>query len=135
MEGIKVDGNDIFAVYAAMTEAVQRARAGKGPTLIECFTYRLADHTSSDDAAKYRKQGEVALWAKKDPIPRLKKYLTTTKLWDEAKEKQLRATIQQEINEAVEAYEKSPPPKVDDMFLYMYKKIPGALQEQLDSIR
>ena len=74
-EGIQVDGNDIIAVYSVMREAVQKARQGKGPTLIECFTYRMSDHTTADDAKRYRAQKEVDEWKKKDPIMRLEKFL------------------------------------------------------------
>lgn len=75
-EGIQVDGNDIFAVYLATKEALERARAGNGPTLIECVTYRIGDHTTADDASRYRSQDEVEQWRKKDPIDRLRNYMT-----------------------------------------------------------
>src|SRR3989344_4410478 len=71
MKAMQVDGNDIFAVYKATKEAIDNARKGKGPTFIECVTYRVTDHSTSDDATKYRKQREVELWKKKDPIDRL----------------------------------------------------------------
>src|SRR3990172_4961654 len=72
-EGIQVDGNDVFSVYKATQEALDHARSGGGPTLIECLTYRMGDHTTADDAARYRNPEEVAEWKKKDPIERLKK--------------------------------------------------------------
>ena len=78
--GVQVDGNDVFAVYSAMTTAVDRARNGEGPTLIECFTYRLTDHTTSDDAKKYRPESEVREWEKKDPLPRFENYLLQEKI-------------------------------------------------------
>src|SRR3989344_8083214 len=79
-EGIKVDGNDVFAVYKASDYALKKARAGKGPTLIECFTYRMSDHTTADDAKKYRGEKEVEEWKKKDPISRSEKYLKAKKI-------------------------------------------------------
>src|SRR4029453_2146309 len=73
--GIQVDGNDLLAVYAATRDAVDRARAGEGPTLIECVTYRLGVHTTADDPTKYRSDDEVKAWEKKDPMTRLVPYL------------------------------------------------------------
>ncbi|HHT9152647.1 MAG TPA: thiamine pyrophosphate-dependent enzyme, partial [Candidatus Hypogeohydataceae bacterium YC40] len=75
IKGIQVDGNDVFAVYKAAKEALNRARAGKGPTFIECVTYRLGDHTTADDSSRYRSREEVEQWRKKDPIERLRRYM------------------------------------------------------------
>ena len=75
MPGIQVDGNDVLAVYAAASEAVERARSGGGPTLIECVTYRLAMHTTADDPKRYRTDAEVEEWRRKDPITRFQNYL------------------------------------------------------------
>ena len=72
--GVQVDGNDVFAVYKVTKEAIERARRGEGPTLIEAVTYRLGNHTTSDDYKHYRKEEEVEVWKKKDPVKRLKKY-------------------------------------------------------------
>lgn len=80
MRGIVVDGNDALAVYAATKEAVDYAREGKGPSIIECYTYRMGPHTTSDDPSKYRSDSEVEAWAKKDPIQRLEKYLIDKKV-------------------------------------------------------
>lgn len=135
IEGIQVDGNDIFAVYKAMSEAVARAKGGKGATLIECFTYRLGDHTTSDDATRYRSDKEVKFWEKKEPVLRLRNYLIKAKLWNEQKEKELLQKIEIDINKAVEEAEKMPPPTVEDMFLYMYKELTPALKEQMESAK
>src|SRR3954465_10729286 len=86
MPTIKVDGNDLFAVYKAHKEAVDRARAGGGPSFIECATYRLGDHTTADDARRYRPPQELATWAKKDPLVRTRKYLESKGLWDDAQQ-------------------------------------------------
>jgi pyruvate dehydrogenase E1 component alpha subunit len=81
--GIRVDGNDVMAVHAVTTEALERARAGEGPTLVEAFTYRMGAHTTSDDPTRYRIAAEVEEWKLKDPIARLKAYLARTGLADE----------------------------------------------------
>ncbi len=82
--GVQVDGNDVFAVYRATNEALMRAREGGGPTFIECLTYRLGDHTTADDASRYRSPEQVEQWKKKDPIERLRKYLEKGGLWNKA---------------------------------------------------
>ena len=86
--GIKVDGNDVFAMYRATKEAIERAKKGI-PTLIEAFTYRMSDHTTSDDAKKYRSDKEVKFWKKKDPIDRLRKYMINKRLWIKEYEQEL----------------------------------------------
>ncbi len=135
MEGIQVDGNDVFAVYSATQHAVQKARAGKGPTLIEMFTYRMADHTTADDATKYRSAKEVKKWAKKDPIDRLRKYLLREKLWSKKDEEKMRKEIEKYIENEVAQAEKMPPPALDDIFQYMYKEMTPQQKEQLDYIK
>jgi len=82
VEGIQIDGMDIFAVYKATKDAIEKARAGKGPTLIEAYTYRLCDHSTSDDASRYRSKEELEAWTKKDSIERLEKYMRSKKLLD-----------------------------------------------------
>src|SRR3989338_1355268 len=123
IEGIQVDGNDVFSVYKAVSDAVKRAREGKGATLIECFTYRLSDHTTSDDATRYRSEKEVKIWEKKDPITRLKSYMMKNKIWSEEKEKKLLDDIESQINKAIEESEKMPAPTIEDMFNYMFKEL------------
>ena len=132
IQGIKIDGNDIFAVYKTVSEAVKKAREGKGPTLIECFTYRLSDHTTSDDATRYRTTKEVKVWEKRDPILRLKNYLIKSKKWSEEKEKELIAEAEEQVTKATEEAEKIVPPTIEDMFRYMYKEMTPNLKEQLD---
>jgi len=135
IEGIQVDGNDILAVFKATQEALQRAKAGKGATLIECVTYRLGDHTTADDASRYRDKKEVEEWSKKDPIIRTRRYLEKIKEWDENKEKELMKKVSEKINEAVKKYEKIEDPNAEDMFKYMYKEMPWYLQEQLEEVK
>jgi pyruvate dehydrogenase E1 component alpha subunit len=133
--GVLVDGNDALAVYAAVREAVGRARAGAGPTLIEAFTYRLADHTTSDDAAKYRDAGDVAAWEKKDPIDRFRIHLKARGLWDEAFEKSVRESANETVEKAVTEAEAMPPAPLEDLFAYTYASMPPSLREQLEEAR
>ena len=128
--GIQVDGNDVLAMYVATSDAVKKARAGKGPTLIEAFTYRIQMHTTADDPTKYRSSKEVEAWKKKDPIDRFRKYLEHKKLWNAAKEKKLREALQAEIDEQLASAEQEVA-KVEDMFQYTYDKMTPQLDEQL----
>ncbi len=110
--GIQVDGNDVLAVYAASREAVDRARAGGGPTLVECVTYRLGVHTTSDDPTKYRSEEEVTAWERKDPLTRFSAYLEKKNLLEAGLDQQ----IDEEIARAVQAFESAPPPDPLKMF-------------------
>ncbi len=102
MPGIQVDGNDILAVYAAAQEAVERARSGGGPTLIECVTYRLMMHTTADDPKRYRSDEEVEQWSKRDPLIRFEKYLMDKGLLSEEKRNQVESEVLDEIQAAVD---------------------------------
>ncbi len=130
--GVLVDGNDVLAVYAAVREAVGRARTGGGPTLIEAFTYRLADHTTSDDAAKYRDAEDVAAWEKKDPVDRFQAHLKVRGLWDEAFEKSVQESAAATVEKAVAEAEAMPPASLEDLFAYTYASMPPDLKAQLD---
>jgi pyruvate dehydrogenase E1 component alpha subunit len=118
--GIQVDGNDVLAVYAASREAVDKARAGQGPTLIECVTYRLGVHTTADDPTKYRADEEVKAWEQKDPLTRFRAYLEKKKLLDGAVEDQVDA----EIARAVERFEAMPAADPLGMFDHAYAELP-----------
>ena len=131
IEGIQVDGNDIFAVYKATREALERASAGNGPTLIECFTYRMGDHTTADDAKRYRNQKEVDDWKEKDPIDRLRKYMVKNKLWTDIDEKKLQNNAKNMVDAAIEAFEKIPGPEKNDMFNYVFEKPTKQMEEQM----
>ncbi len=134
-EGIRVDGNDILAVYSATAAALKKAYAGKGPTLIECYTYRLGNHTTSDDASKYRSDAEVAAWRKKDPVPRFRKFLEAKKIWNAKKEGELLARVDKQVSAAVNEYEAVPKASYEDIFKYVYSEQPQYLQQQLDDYR
>lgn len=128
--GIQVDGNDLFAVHAVTAEAVARARNGLGATLIEAVTYRLGDHTTSDNATKYRPKEDVELWKPKDPLLRFKKFLQSKGLLDGKFEKEIIAGGEKIISAAVEKAESTPPPNPAEMFDYLYETSTPALQEQ-----
>ena len=110
MPGVAVDGNDVLAVYGVMAAAVQRARAGDGPSLIEAETYRYYAHTSDDDDKVYRSAEEVELWRRKDPILVLKQYLVESRLLDEELEDRIEREVTQEVAAAVKEADEAPEP-------------------------
>ncbi len=130
--GIQVDGNDILAVYSAAREAVQRARDGGGPTLIECVTYRLQMHTTADDPKRYRSDEEVEVWRKRDPIPRFQTYLMDKGIFSEEDVKTLEASIKDEIQQAVDRAEERMKALGAPltMFDHAYATTPPHLEEQ-----
>ena len=132
MPGVKVDGNDARAVYAAAKEAIERARSGGGPTLIEAETYRMGAHSSSDDPTRYRDQAEVDAWAKRDPIERFHKELVAEGLWDERQEAALREELLAEVNQAIATVEAAPEPELETLFDDVYAELPWNLREQRD---
>lgn len=138
MPGIKVDGNDVLAVYAASKEAVERARSGGGPTLVECLTYRYTPHTTADDPSRYRSDEETQRWIAKEPLIRFEKYLKNKKVLTDADLKQMDEEIEARINQAIVTAEEAckKPPLSDPlvMFDYLYKDLPPHLQEQRDEL-
>jgi pyruvate dehydrogenase E1 component alpha subunit len=130
--GIQVDGNDVFAVFRATHEALERARAGNGPTLIECLTYRMGDHTTADDSSRYRSRDEVEQWKRKDPIERLRKHLEKVGLWNKSYDQAVRAEAKAKVEAAVQEEEGFPPSDPLDMFRFTYQDLPVHLREQLD---
>jgi TPP-dependent pyruvate/acetoin dehydrogenase alpha subunit len=135
--GIQVDGNDILAVYAAAKQAVDRARSGEGPTLIECVTYRMSVHTTADDPKRYRKDEEVEAWAKRDPLTRFQKYLRDKQLLTEKKIDNLEDEIKQEIKEAVSRFEDAAKSYEDSlaMFDHAWAELPSYTQEQKEELK
>jgi pyruvate dehydrogenase E1 component alpha subunit len=134
MPGVRVDGNDILAVYRACKEAVDRARKGDGPTLIETVTYRMGSHSSSDDAARYRDADEYAAWQKRDPIVRFRAYLEKKGLWDEAFEKEVTESSRQSINDAIKKAEALPNPGPETLFDDVFMNLSPQLREQRDEL-
>ena len=130
IEGRRVDGNDVIAVYATVKRLVDEARSDFKPALVELVTYRMDDHTTADDASRYRTEEMVAPWRVKDPIDRMRKYLSARQGWDEAKETQLVEQVTAEIEQFVQEYERRPHPQPTNMFDHMYADMPWHLQEQ-----
>jgi pyruvate dehydrogenase E1 component alpha subunit len=131
MPGVRVDGNDVFALYAATREAVDRARAGGGPTLIEAVTYRLGAHGTSDDPHRYRDEAEVATWAARDPLARLETWLAAAGILEEGARRRTEAELTEQIRAAIEAEEAVPAPARRSLIEDVYVHPPAALEEQL----
>ncbi len=134
MPGISVDGNDILAVYKATKEAADRARNGEGPTLIECVTYRMGPHSSSDDPTRYRDEATYQLWAKRDPIDRFRQYLTDKKIWSDKQQDALQTELKALLADAVERAEAQPPPSIEDLFNDVYKELTPQLLRQREAM-
>lgn len=132
MEGIQVDGNDIFAMYNATKKAIDKARDGGGPTLIEAYTYRLGAHTTSDDPSKYRTDEEVEPWLAKDPLIRFENYLRNEKLIDDKWLEETRAELEKEVGDTFESIEDKSDTEVEDIFKYHYETMPPQLEEQMN---
>jgi len=136
--GIRVDGNDVLAMYVASAEAVERARAGKGPSLIEGLTYRVTPHTTADDPKKYRSEEEVKEWVNRDCLLRFSKYLVKKGVYSEADLKKVDEEVDAKIKEAVKRFEELAKSEelLDPMamFDYTYADIPPFLQEQRDEL-
>lgn len=135
MEGIRVDGNDILAVYRATKEAVDRAREGKGPTLIEAVSYRISSHSSSDDATRYVPKEELEAWRRKDPIQRFQRYLERKRSWDQAWADQIQESLKQDIAEAVKTAEAVGKPKLESMIHDVYAKPTAQQREQINEVK
>ena len=130
IEGIRVDGNDVFAVFKVVKDAIAKARAGKGSTLIECLTYRIESHTTADDWKKYRDTAEVEKWKQKDPVARLRKYMEDEGIWNEDYEKKLWDDAKAKVTEATRKFESVSPLTPLDMFENVYEELPPEIEEQ-----
>ncbi|MGK9167694.1 pyruvate dehydrogenase (acetyl-transferring) E1 component subunit alpha [Inquilinus limosus] len=133
--GEQVDGNDVIAVRAAAEEAIETARTGGGPRLIEAVTYRLGDHTTADDAARYRPPDEVQARWKEEPIARLRACLVGRQAWDKAAEEQLSAECQRRIEAAIERYLAIGPRPPETMFDHLYAELPRSYVAQRDELK
>lgn len=134
IEGIQVDGNDVIAVYKATMDALKRAKNGEGPTLIESFTYRMSDHTTSDDAKRYRTDKEVTEWREKDPIQRLKKYMQSQKIWTESYQESVEKKAKEQVEAAVVEFEKTTPPAPEDIFQFTYAKVSPTMERHRETM-
>ncbi|MCA9279971.1 MAG: pyruvate dehydrogenase (acetyl-transferring) E1 component subunit alpha [Phycisphaeraceae bacterium] len=135
MPGIQCDGNDIFAVYKVAKEAIERARNGGGPTLIEAFTYRLGDHTTADDARRYRDAKELEAWQAKDPIIRTRNWLTERDLWNDEMQQQMDERAKKIVDEVVKAATEIEKPESADFFNDMFAEMPDSLRRQRDTMQ
>ena len=132
--GVIVDGNDVFAVRAAVTDALDRARAGNGGTLIECQTYRLGDHTTADDASRYRDAEEVSPHWREEPIVRLRKHLVADHRWSKDEEEALLRDCDARVNAAADAYLAIEPEPPRAMFDHLYAELPADLAAQAEEV-
>jgi 2-oxoisovalerate dehydrogenase E1 component subunit alpha len=133
--GEQVDGNDIIAVRAAADEAIAAARAGEGPRLIEALTYRLGDHTTADDAARYRPPEEVEARWKEEPIARLRAYLISQKVWGKTEEERLSAECEERVAAAIARYLATGPRPPETMFDHLYAELPRAYAGQRNEVK
>ncbi len=131
---LRVDGNDALAVLASVREACRRARQGHGPSFIECVTYRLGAHSTSDDPARYRSAAELEAWRLLDPVPRLRRNLEARGYWDEAQERQLEQDVLTEISSAIAEAESDEMPARESLFDDVYQRLPWHLREQRDAL-
>jgi pyruvate dehydrogenase E1 component alpha subunit len=132
--GVQVDGNDVIAMRQTTETALDRARAGDGPTLLEAQTYRLADHTTADDASRYRDKSEVEARLAAEPLVRLRRYLTSIGAWSKADETALKNACDSEIDAAVEAYLATPPQAPETMVDHLFATLPADLAAQRAAI-
>ncbi len=130
---LQVDGNDLIAVLEAMRRATERARKGEGASVIEFMTYRLHDHTTADDARRYRGEDEVKAAWKIEPMIRLRKYLTDAKVWDEKKEKAWLEECGKQVDIEINAYLETPVQPIEAMFDYLYADMPADLMAQREA--
>jgi pyruvate dehydrogenase E1 component alpha subunit len=132
--GVRVDGNDLFAVASVVKRAVERGARGEGPTLIEAITYRMGGHSTSDDPDRYRASDALEPWTSRDPIGRVRAYLEKHNQWDGAAEERLIAGIDQQFREAVQTAERTPPPPLDSLFEDVYARPSWNLTEQRNAL-
>ena len=133
VDGIQVDGNDILAVIKAVEEALEKARNGE-PVLIEAVTYRLEDHTTSDDSTRYRDEEEVEEWKEKDPLKRFREYLKEHGIWNEELEA-FEEEAEEKVNDAAEKAMDADEPEFDELFDYVYDEMPEMLQKEKEQLR
>ena len=135
MATIRVDGNDVLAVYNAVAAARNLCVEEVRPVLIEAMTYRVGHHSTSDDSTAYRSVDEVKYWHQKDhPIVRLRKYMEHRSWWDDGREQEWRESCKKQVMDALTQAEKRPKPSIDEMFRDVYDEMPEALSQQRDSL-
>lgn len=135
MPTVQADGNDLFAMHQVTLEAVERARSGQGPSFIEALTYRLGDHTTADDARRYRPAEELDAAHGRDPMVRTRKYLEARGLWNARQQARSDERARTLVHDVVQVAMNAPPPSPDDIFNYMYAELPPDLQRQKQTLR
>lgn len=135
MPTIQIDGNDIFATYKATKDAADRARKGGGPSFIEAVTYRMGDHTTADDARRYREDAEVASWQSKDPLIRIRKYMESKGLWNDKQQTELKERAVRIVDEVAKTALEIEKPVTADFFNDMFAELPTDLLRQRDTMR
>jgi pyruvate dehydrogenase E1 component alpha subunit len=131
IDGLQVDGNDVVAVHQVVQSSLAKARRGDGPTLIEALSYRLGDHTTADDATRYRDSEVINAQWEYEPLLRLRRYLMRMNVWDKAQDEQLGRACRAQVEQAVDEYLAIPPPDTSAMFDHLYEVLPTAMREQL----
>ena len=132
--GEQIDGNDVIATKACLEDALARARAGGGPSLVEAVTYRLGDHTTADDARRYRDDQDVSAHWKQEPISRLRNFMVGQDCWGKDQEEDLIRSCREEVEEAAALYESRSPQPVESMFDWLYETLPDSLKEQRQAL-
>jgi len=135
MDCLRCDGNDLFAVVHCMKQAIASGRDNNRPTFIEAVTYRLGDHTTADDARRYRDADEVELWKARDPISRIKNYMKSRKIWDDTQQAKLDEEADEAVSSAVRRAEGIEAPSKEDIFNWMFAELPESLALQRDTMR
>jgi pyruvate dehydrogenase E1 component alpha subunit len=130
-----VDGNDLVAVWKSAQEAVERARKGEGPTLLEAMTYRMAPHTTSDDPSRYRTEDEASEWIGRDPVKRMRTALTHLKLWDDEKEEALLGELRAELEAAVKRADEAPTPQPEAIVEHVFETMTPDQQRAWEVLR
>jgi len=136
IDGVQVDGMDPLAVYSVTKAAVEKARDPETdrprPTLIEAIQYRFGAHTTADDPTVYRDDDEVESWKRKDPIPRLERYLRSEGVLDDERVAEIETAVETRVAEAIEAAESEVRPKPQEMFEHAYAELPPELERQYE---
>lgn len=132
MPGVRVDGNDVLAVYMVAREAVDWARSGSGPVFLELVTQRMGPHSTADDPTRYRDPGLLEPWKKRDPLTRYRRYLESRGLWSEEDDRRAFQEADDRLSEALARVEQVPPPTPESMFADVYHELPWHLAEQRD---
>lgn len=133
IHGEQVDGNDVIAMRTRVEAAIERAQQGE-PSVIEALSYRMGDHTTADDASRYRPEAELEAYAARDPILRLQRYLSDSGRWSDMHERDLQQALATEVDEAVQQYLNTEPQPAESMFDYLYETLPAALRAQRDEV-